>query len=89
MIRYDPAKRAATLAARGLDFAEVGGVFAETNVTWIDDRVEYGEERLITVGTLHGRMVVVAWTWRDGDRHIISLRKANDREQRRFAHRLD
>ncbi|SDV48560.1 Ribonuclease toxin, BrnT, of type II toxin-antitoxin system [Chitinasiproducens palmae] len=54
----------------------------------IDDRLAYGEQRVITVGWLARRMVIVVWTERNGARHIISMRKANKREKRRFAQRL-
>lgn len=49
-----------------------------------DDRRDYGEARLITVGFLHARMVVVVWTPRGTDRHVISMRKANEREKARY-----
>ncbi len=54
----------------------------------VDDRFDYGETRYITIGLLRGRMVVLVWTPRGAARHIISMRKANDREQARFAARL-
>jgi uncharacterized DUF497 family protein len=38
---------------------------------------------------LRGRMVVVVWTRRGNARHIISMRKANDREKARFGKRLE
>jgi uncharacterized DUF497 family protein len=34
------------------------------------------------------RMVVLVWTPRGAARHVISMRKANDREQRRYEDRL-
>ena len=80
-ISFDPAKRAETLAARGLDMADVANVFDEPRLTVRDDRRDYGEDRFITFGTLAGRMVVVVWTVRDASRRIINLRKANEREQ--------
>ena len=64
-------------------------MFAGLTVQFPDERRDYGEERIITVGLLGGRMVVVIWTARGDDRHVISMRKANDREQRRYAHRMD
>ena len=88
-ITFDPAKREATLANRGLDFADADEVFAGLTVQFPDERRDYGEGRIITVGLLGGRMVVVIWTQRGDDRHVISMRKANDREQRRYAHKLD
>ena len=84
-IEFDSDKREKTLAERGLDFARAGEVFAVANVTFSDDRFDYGEKRFNTVGLLDGRMVVVVWTPRGEVRRIISMRKANDREQVRFS----
>jgi hypothetical protein len=46
------------------------------------------EERFITVGPLDGRMVLLVWTPRGDARGIISMRKADEREQARYTHRL-
>ncbi len=83
-IEFDSAKRDKTLIERGLDFARAAEVFADVVVTLADTRFAYGEPRYNTVGLLDGRMVVVAWTPRGEVRRIISMRKANDREQARF-----
>lgn len=80
----DEPKRLKTLAERGLDMADVGHVFADTLVTVSDTRLDYGEERFMTVGYLKGRMVVVIWTMRESRCRIISLRKANEREQEAY-----
>ena len=87
-IVFDPVKREATLAARGLDFVDADKVFASLLIENRDDRFYYGEERFITVGLLAERMVVVVWTPRGNDRHVISMRKANEREQRRYGKQL-
>jgi uncharacterized DUF497 family protein len=87
-ITFDPAKRAATLDSRGLDFIDASRVFAGRKLEFPDDRQAYGEVRMITVGLLDGRMVVVVWTPRGDCRRIISMRKANDREKARFGQRL-
>lgn len=87
-LSYDPAKRKATLDNRGLDFDDAALVFAGPVFEFADARADYGESRITTIGLLDGRMVVVVWTPRDGVRHIISMRKANDREQDRYAQRL-
>ncbi|NJL09122.1 MAG: BrnT family toxin [Methylacidiphilales bacterium] len=88
-VEFDPAKRQATLDHRGLDMARADEVFAGATITIEDDRQDYGEVRFITVGRLAGRMVVMVWTPRGAARRIISLRKANDREQALYAPRLD
>lgn len=87
-LTFDPTKRAATLADRGLDFAAAGQIFAGLVFEFPDERFDYEEERIITVGLLDGRMIVVVWTQRGQDRHIISMRKANGREQERYKSRL-
>ena len=88
-ITYDPLKRQRTLAERGLDFEDASLVLAGTHFTREDNRKEYGETRFITVGMLRERMVVMVWTPRNiDDRHIISMRKANEREQARYIEHL-
>ena len=88
-IDFDPDKRDKAMAERGLDFARADEVFAATHFTAEDAREDYSETRYITVGKLDGRMIVMVWTPRGKVRRIISRRKANEREQTRYAHRLD
>ena len=59
-------------------------VFGGTTVEVEDTRKDYGETRIICYGLLAGRMVVVGYTPRGADRHIFSMRKANDREKDRI-----
>src|SRR5690242_8016275 len=83
-ITFDQAKRDWTLQERGLAFEDAAEVFAGVTLDREDTRQDYGEPRLITVGHLRGRMVVIAWTPRGTARHVFSMRKANDRERARF-----
>lgn len=83
-LSFDPAKRDLTLAEWGLDFAAAAEIFAGRTYDREDDRFDYGEVCMITVGHMAGRMVVVVWTQRGDARHIISMRKANEREQARY-----
>jgi len=87
-ITFDPAKSERTLADRGLAFADAIEVFAGVTVDAVDDRADYGETRFVTAGLLRGRMVIVVWTPRGEARHVISMRKANEREQARYRQRL-
>ena len=84
-ITYDPKERESTLASRGLDFLDVEEVFSGTYFEVEDVREDYGEIRMICFGMLRDRMVVVGYTPRGADRHVFSMRKANDREQTRIA----
>jgi hypothetical protein len=83
-IEYDPAKRKATLRERGVDFEDAGTVFSGTNFTFPDIRYDYGEPRFTMIGFFGARMMVLVWTPRADARRIISMRKANDREQEAF-----
>jgi uncharacterized DUF497 family protein len=78
-ITYDPAKRAKTLAERGLDFEDAPQVFAGTVADDVAERA--GEIRNITAGFLRGRMVVLVWMLRGETRHIISMRYCHANEQ--------
>jgi uncharacterized protein len=88
-ITYDPTKRKWTLRERGLDFEDAERVFAGRIIEQTDDRYDYGEIRVVTIGFLRDRMVVVVWTPRGGNRHIISMRKANEREKARYGREFE
>ncbi len=85
---WDEARNRKNLAKHGLSFEDAGLVFAGPSVTFEDDRSEYGEKRLITLGLLAGRLVVIAHTPRDDGTRIISMRKGNRREQKIYQERL-
>jgi uncharacterized protein len=88
-ISFDSAKRAKTLADRGLDFADAAKVFSGVTLEIEDTRKDYGETRIICYGYLDGRMIVVGYTPRGASRHVFSMRKANEREQSRIAPLLE
>ena len=88
-ITFDPRKRDEALLARGLNFEDAALVFAGVTLELEDTRKNYGETRMICFGKLEGRMVVVGYVPRGADRHVFSMRKANDREKRRIAPLLE
>lgn len=77
-VTCDPVKREHTLATRGLDFADASIVLDDEHLIIPDTRKIYGE----------GRMVVIAYTPRGTGCHVFSMRKANEREKKRFTHLL-
>jgi uncharacterized DUF497 family protein len=87
-ISFDPAKREKTLRERGLDFVDAPTVLTGIHIEQEDDRFEYWEKRMMTIGYLADRMVVVIWTRRGATTHVISMRKANDREKAKYGIRL-
>jgi uncharacterized DUF497 family protein len=88
-ITYDPVKRDWTLRERGLDFDDAEEVFGGRIFEQEDHRHDYGEKRVITVGFLQGRMVILVWTPRGNNRHMISMRKANEREKARYGEEFE
>ena len=88
-ITHDPTKRVEALEKRGLDFEDAAIVFSGPTFETEDLRKDYGEKRIICFGMLSDRMVVVGYTPRGADRHVFSMRKANDREQARIAPLLE
>jgi uncharacterized protein len=52
----------------------------ERALVFEDRRRDYGETRLIAMAPLRLRLHVVVYVERDGERRIISARKANSRE---------
>ncbi len=84
---WDEAKNRTNFAKHGLRF-DAEQVFSGPCVTFEDDRFDYGEERLITLGLLAGRLVVIAHSPRDEGTRIISMRKGNRREQKIYQERL-
>ncbi|WP_426147856.1 BrnT family toxin [Polaromonas sp. DSR2-3-2] len=89
VITFDPLKRDKALAERGLDFADAEMVFEGVTLEMEDTRKDYGEQRIICFGLLAGRMVVIGYTPRGADRHVFSMRKANEREKVRIAPLLE
>ena len=89
MYEWDERKQRENLFTHGLSFEDANLVFAGPCVTFEDRRNDYGEERFITLGQLAGRVVVIAHTPRDKKTRIISMRKANSREQKTYQERLE
>ena len=82
---WDEAKRRANLEKHGLDFADAPEMFAGEMVIALDRRLDYREARFIGFGPLKGRVMAIIFSRRMPDLiRIISLRKANQREQRRY-----
>jgi uncharacterized DUF497 family protein len=61
---WDEAKRRSNLRDHKIDFAAVAreNIFYAPTVTEIDDRFDYGERRLFTLGLLSGEVVAIIHT---------------------------
>jgi uncharacterized DUF497 family protein len=72
------------LVKHGVDFRRMTALFDGPTLETVDNRFNYGETRINALGEIEGRVYAVAYTWRGPNRRIISARKANDREQRKY-----
>ena len=88
-VTFDPAKDAANLAKHGVSLLDAVGFEWETAVVWPDTRRDYGEPRMVALGYIGLRIMSVVFVDRPPEqpteRRIISLRKANTREVKRYA----
>ena len=79
---WDADKEAANLQKHGVSFAQAAVAFSDPfGVDWIDDRQDYGEERVILLGMTDGQVLTVVYTERETRIRIISARRATRYEQ--------
>lgn len=83
-IEFDPAKSARNAEERGLPFERFVDLDLEVGIIEPDMRRDYGEDRYLISAPLEGRLHVACFCIRGDAFRIISLRKANDREVRRY-----
>jgi hypothetical protein len=83
-VTYDPAKNDWNIRARSLAFDSARDFDFETALVAIDRRREYGETRYIAIGMLGARIHVLCFAEVPDGIRVISFRKANLREARRY-----
>jgi uncharacterized DUF497 family protein len=86
---YDPAKDRANRAKHGVPLALAEVLFVGPHVSMTDDRFEYGEVREVAFGLINDRLFVCVYADREAERRVISLRKANRREVKRYGEKLE
>jgi hypothetical protein len=83
-ISFDPAKDARNIARRGLSFTRAVDFDWAGALILEDTRRNYGERRFQALGHIEDRLHMLVFTPSAGSVHIISLRKANNREVRYY-----
>ncbi len=82
---FDPKKDAANFKKHGISLAEGDGVLSDPLAVTIEDESAEEEQRFVTLGAnTFGSLMVVVWTPRDNDVHIISVRKPTPKERRNY-----
>ena len=85
LLEFDPAKSARNVQERGIGFERFAELELETAISADDTRREYGERRMRVLGYIDGELHAAVVTPR-GDRiRVISLRRANKREECAYA----
>jgi uncharacterized DUF497 family protein len=83
-LEWDPEKERKNIEKHKIDFSTACRIWEGGVLERNDDRRNYSEARIEASGKVDGRLMVVIFTWRGAIRRIISARKANEREKRRF-----
>jgi uncharacterized DUF497 family protein len=85
---WDDRKSARNARERGLPFDVAMALFDSPTLERDDDRQDYGERRIVSIGMVEGRVLACVYTDRDGVRRIISLRaaKRSERDEYRAAY---
>ncbi len=85
---WDEAKSETCFRERGFDFAYAASAFADPDrIIRQDTRYGYGEDRYQLIGRIGKRLFVLVYTPRHDVIRIISARKANTREVKRYENR--
>jgi uncharacterized DUF497 family protein len=86
---WDEAKRRGNLAKHGLDFADADLFEWRSAIIRPDHRYDYGEDRYRAWAPLNGRVHSIGFTRRDGKIRLLSFRRANRSEERRYEKEKD
>jgi uncharacterized DUF497 family protein len=81
---WTEAKRETNRARHGIDFSAANDFEWNTALVLPDLRHDYGETRIVAFGKIGERLHVLVYTPRGPLTHVISLRKANEREIRKY-----
>ena len=81
---HDPTKGRKNLRKHKVDLPGCMGAFDAPMLTREDDREDYGEQRFVSLGWAHGRVVVLVWTDRKDGPRLISCREAEPYEREAY-----
>ena len=84
LYEWDEAKAEANRVKHGVFFSLIEGFDWESAFLAEDNRHRYGEKRNQAIGYIGKRLYVCVYTRRGMVCRVISLRKANDRERKRY-----
>ena len=83
-IEFDAEKSAKNLRERGIGFERFADLDLDTAIGVEDTRQDYGERRMCVLGRIDGQLHMAVITSRGDKIRVISLRRANEREERGY-----
>ena len=84
-LEHDPAKAAPNLKKHGISFSDAEGALFDPMAVTIEDIGAVGEPRFVTIGLgSAGDLLVVVYTFREGEPRLISARRATRRERKTY-----
>ncbi|MFM2311894.1 MAG: hypothetical protein RLZZ04_1170 [Cyanobacteriota bacterium] len=88
MFEWDEAKAKSNEIKHSVSFPFASRAFEDENrLTVIDDRSDYNEVRYISLACIEKRVYVLVYTLRNSVIRLISARKANSKEVKRYDNR--
>ncbi len=82
---WDEAKNLENVRNHEIDFVDIPEMFKGSMLIELDERFDYDEDRWIGIGFLGNGIAIVVWTERRSDViRVISARRANRHERKRF-----
>ena len=86
---WDERKNRSNIQDHGISFKHAAQMFNGRVVEWEDDRWDYGETRMIGIGKVEGRFLRVTFTRREHRIRIISAKKADSHERRKYRRKFE
>jgi len=83
-IEFDPEKDRTNRKKHGVSLAAAADINLDKAIVLEDRRFDYGETRFLAYAPINGRFNVLWFTMRGSTIRVIGLRKANNRERRRY-----
>ena len=85
LFSWDDTKRQENWERRKVDLLEAALIFDDPEVIEsVDNREDYGEQRIQALGQADGTYFLVAFTWRGDTRHLITAWKVGEHGRRRY-----
>ena len=81
---WDDDKYLLNIRRHGVDFERVALMFEGPMIEELDDREDYGEDRIVALGLAQGIVYRVTYTMRGKAYRLISAQKANKRDQNHY-----